>query len=184
MALTYFAFGSNMLTERLTRRCPSASPVGPGMLEDHGLAFSKIGREGSGKATIVEQAGSRVFGVIFTLDPRELGVLDAFEGKGKGYDRIDDCAVRHLSEDATVSACTYKAPSAFCDPAMMPFDWYLALVIAGARQHDLPEDYVARIATTPHRADPEPFRPTALEARQVLACAGFESDGAFAGYRP
>ncbi|WP_180899321.1 gamma-glutamylcyclotransferase family protein [Martelella soudanensis] len=187
MALTYFAFGSNMLTERLGRRCPSARPVGPAALEGHALAFSKIGREGSGKATIVERAASRVFGVVFTLDPRELDLLDAFEGKGKGYDRIDNCALRLLKNDATVSACTYKAPPAFCDPALIPFDWYHALVIAGARQHGLPEDYVARLAAAPRRADSDRFRPTALEAREVLACAGFTEAGehrAFAGYRP
>lgn len=184
MALAYFAYGSNMLTERLARRCPSARPVGPAVLENHALAFSKIGNERSGKATIVERPGGAVFGVVFTLDLSERDLLDAFEGKGRGYDRIDDCAVRLLKDDATVSACTYKAPSAFRDPTLLPFDWYHALVIAGARQHDLPADYVARLAAAPCRADPDPSRPSGVEAREVLASADFDGDGAFAGYRP
>lgn len=182
MAILYFAYGSNMLTERLARRCPSARPVGPAVLEGHVLAFSKIGQEGSGKATVIEQAASQVFGVVFALDPRELDLLDGFEGRGKGYDRIDDCGVRLLDDDAAVSAYTYKAPPAFRDAALLPFDWYHALVIAGARQHGLPEDYVAALAAAPRRADPDPSRASALEAREVLARAG--DDGAFAGYRP
>ncbi|MGV0878250.1 gamma-glutamylcyclotransferase family protein [Martelella sp. FLE1502] len=184
MALAYFAYGSNMLTERLTRRCPSARPVGPAVLENHALAFSKIGNEGSGKATIVERAGEAVFGVVFTLDVAERDLLDAFEGKGKGYDRIDDCAVRLLKDEATVSACTYKAPPAFRDPTLLPFDWYHALVVAGARQHGLPADYVDQLAAAPCRADPDRSRPSGVEAREVLASAGFDGDGAFAGYRP
>lgn len=184
MALAYFAYGSNMLTERLARRCPSARPVGPAVLENHALAFSKIGNEGSGKATIVERAGEAVFGVVFTLALNERDLLDAFEGRGKGYDRIDDCPVRLLKDDATVSACTYKAPPVFRDATLMPFDWYHALVIAGARQHGLPEDYVAGLAAAPNRADPDHSRPSGIEAREVLASAGFDGDGAFAGYRP
>ncbi len=184
MAILYFAYGSNMLTERLVRRCPSASPVGPAVLEDHALAFSKIGNEGSGKATIVERTGEAAFGVVFTLDVAERDLLDRFEGRGNGYDRIDDCAVRLLKADATVSACTYKAPPAFRDASLLPFDWYHALVIAGARQHGLPEDYVARLAAVPYRPDPDRSRPSGVEAREVLASAGFDGDGAFAGYRP
>jgi gamma-glutamylcyclotransferase (GGCT)/AIG2-like uncharacterized protein YtfP len=184
MAILYFAYGSNMLTERLVHRCASARPVAPAVLENHALAFSKIGSDGSGKATIVDRADEEVFGVVFTLDPSELALLDRFEGKDRGYDRIDDCAVRHLKDDATISACTYKAPPAFRDASMIPFDWYHALVIAGARQHGLPEDYVARLAAAQCRPDPDRSRPSAVEAREVLASAGFDGDGAFAGYRP
>ena len=184
MPLTYFAFGSNMLTERLVRRCPSASPLGPAVLDDHALTFSKIGREGSGKATITERPGAKVFGVAFTLDPDELSLLDAFEGKGRGYDRIDDFTVRLLADGTPISACTYKAPPAFCDPALLPFDWYHALVIAGARQHGLPADYIDALAAAPYRADPEPSRNATREAFEVLAAAGFTTTGASADDRP
>ena len=178
MTLFYFAFGSNMLTERLTRRCPSARPVGPAVMEDHALAFSKIGREGSGKATIFSQPGSEVYGVLFKLDRRELPLLDAFEGKGSGYDRIDDCPVRPFGVLDPVPASTYMAPPAFCDPSLLPFDWYHALVLAGARQHGLPDHYVANLAAAAYQPDPETLRPTALEAFEVLTCAGFGDEHA------
>jgi hypothetical protein len=50
----YFAYGSNMLTRRLTlpARAPSAVCAGTGYVECHRLAFDKVSRDGSGKADI------------------------------------------------------------------------------------------------------------------------------------
>jgi hypothetical protein len=39
-----------------------------------------------------------------------------------------------------LSALTYYATS--IDPGIRPYDWYRDLVIAGAREHGLPEEYV------------------------------------------
>lgn len=169
----YFAFGSNMLRQRLARRCPSARALRPAILENHAFTFSKIGRDGSGKATVVEQDASLVYGVLYTLDAREIDVLDTFEGRGKGYDRVEDCALLDLDGATRFSACTYRAPKAYRDAAALPFDWYHALVMAGARQNGLPEDYICAIAGLGYRPDPEPLRPTALEAKEILGCAGF-----------
>jgi hypothetical protein len=41
---------------------------------------------------------------------------------------------------------------------MVAYDWYKALVVAGARFHDFPAEYVAAIAATPSRPDPDPRR--------------------------
>lgn len=169
----YFAFGSNMLRQRLARRCPSARALRPVILENHAFTFSKIGRDGSGKATVVEQDASLVYGVLYTLDAREIDVLDTYEGRGKGYDRVEDCALLDLDGATRFSACTYRAPKAYRDAAALPFDWYHALVMAGARQNGLPEDYIAAIAGLECRPDPDPLRPTALEAKEILGCAGF-----------
>lgn len=52
----YFAYGSNMLTERLIARTPSARPVGTSLLPGHRLTFHKRGRDGSGKCDAFETA--------------------------------------------------------------------------------------------------------------------------------
>ena len=31
------------------------------------------------------------------------------------------------------------------DPSLTPYDWYKAFVLAGAREHGLPQDYVAAL---------------------------------------
>ena len=55
MTFKYFAYGSNMLKERLCARdrCPSAMPVDVGSIRGYTLQFWKISKDGSGKATIV-----------------------------------------------------------------------------------------------------------------------------------
>lgn len=55
--MKYFAYGSNMLTERLRARCPSAHPIGTGIAMGFRLNFSKRGEDGSGKAMLTKQSG-------------------------------------------------------------------------------------------------------------------------------
>ena len=54
MTMLYFAYGSNMLTERLKARVSSATPIGKANLSDHGLRFHKKSKDGSGKCDIIK----------------------------------------------------------------------------------------------------------------------------------
>jgi hypothetical protein len=49
----FFAYGSNMLTERLRERCPDARPLGTAIARGYLLSFSKRSKDGSAKATLV-----------------------------------------------------------------------------------------------------------------------------------
>ncbi len=171
----YFAYGSNMLSARLLRRCPSACALGSAVLDDHALDFAKPGRDGSGKATIKVDAGARVFGVLFSLHPDECDLLDGFEGRGKGYDRIEDCTVRPMAGGAPIAAFTYMAPPAFRSSGLSPFDWYHALIIAGARQHGLPEDHIAWLEGIAAIPDPETGRAARREALDILSSMATET---------
>src|SRR5438128_1900656 len=62
--MLYFAYGSNMLTQRLKARVPSASPKTVAVLFDHGLRFHKRSQDGSGKCDIVKCPGEVVHGVV------------------------------------------------------------------------------------------------------------------------
>ena len=171
--LTYFAYGSNMLKERLLRRCPSVKRAGPGELKGFSLAFTKRGRDLSGKATIMRDRGQSVHGVVFSLTEDELALLDGFEGLGRGYDRLENELII-MPNGETTPAFTYMAPSSACDTTLFPFDWYHALVLAGAMQNDLPETYRAHLQKVATRRDPDADRATRLEALDVLKEAGFE----------
>jgi gamma-glutamylcyclotransferase len=168
--LLYFAYGSNMLTSRLQARCPSARGGRVATADNHSLSFFKRGRDGSGKGTLVPdtRVGQRVVGVVFELDERELSQLDHFEGAGAGYDRVQRFRVRTETGSGGLDAFTYIAGEGYLDPGLKPFDWYLSLVVAGAREYALPEDYVAVIARTPTVADPLEDRPSRLEALALL----------------
>ena len=125
----YFAYGSNMLTDRLRERVPSATAIGIGQLPGHALRWDKrSGRDGSGKcdAEATSQKDDVVWGVLFEFDPQEKPLLDRAEGVGAGY---LEKTVNILTEDGPVTAVTYCATDK--DPTLRPYHWYKALVIAG-----------------------------------------------------
>ncbi|MFV0298461.1 MAG: gamma-glutamylcyclotransferase family protein [Hyphomicrobiaceae bacterium] len=166
----YFAYGSNMLHARLTRRCPSARAVGIGRLDGWELDFSKTGGDGSGKAVIFpsDAPGAAVWGVVFTLAKDDCNVLDRIEGRGRGYERADDLAIAAPARDVPYRAISYIAQDGHRDGALKPFDWYRDLVLGGARQNALPEAYQAALARFTAIRDPVPDRPGRLEALAAL----------------
>lgn len=180
MTILYFAYGSNMLAERLVRRCASACPVGRGTLVGFGVAFSKRGRDGTGKATliaadenpaaVIASGGPAVaHGVVYRLSCEDLTVLDRVEGRGLGYHRIDVIKVALGSLGEPVDVTTYIAEPSYRDSSLTPFDWYRDLVVAGAVQHGLPPAYCAWLASHPATPDADTMRPTRREALDILA---------------
>lgn len=162
----YFAYGSNMMTARLQARCPSARPAGVAFAEDHQLTFWKRGRDGSGKGHLVRSAGARQPGVLFTLAAHDLIALDGFEGAGSGYRRVDDFAVRRKDTSEITQAAVYIATD--LDKTLQPYDWYLALILAGAREHAFDGEILRQLGAVPCRADPDPARATRHEALGLL----------------
>lgn len=158
-----------MLTRRLTAadRAPSAVPVGIGYVEGRRLTFHKIGVDGSGKCD-AEATGDpsdrahradRVWGVLFDVELSDKANLDRAESLGTGY--VEE-TVRVRTPHGDLDATTYVA--VLKDPALRPFDWYKALVAAGAEEHGLPAEYVARLRATPTMPDPRPHRRARNEA--------------------
>lgn len=158
--MPYFAYGSNMLAARLRARTPSARAVCTARLHGHTLRFWKRGRDESGKATIVpsEQPHDQVIGVVYEISEPEGDDLDRAEDRGHGYDRVE---VRLAGREGDLDAFTYRASPDWLDPSLLPFDWYLDLVIAGAIEHGLPEDYIRPLRQVSTTEDPDPDR-TAL----------------------
>jgi hypothetical protein len=170
--LLYFAYGSNMLPARLTARCPSARVIGPGTAADFGLRFTKPSKDGSGKATLVEQPGVRVPGVLYEVAIAEREALDRFEGRGGGYDRDDSFLVLSPHSDAPVVTSTYLADGH--DDRLKPFDWYLAIVIAGAAHHCFGEEYLGQLRRTAWQMDEKATRFTRIAAIEAMRGYGIE----------
>ncbi|REJ87350.1 MAG: gamma-glutamylcyclotransferase [Planctomycetota bacterium] len=160
---TYFAYGSNMLTARVTRRTPSAVPVGRARLEGFQLCFHKRGMDGSGKCSIAPAADRQacVWGVLFEIPRNEHALLDLAESLGAGYIRKSVVVQRAGS---TLPAWTYQAQAGFIDGDLSPFDWYHALVLAGAVEHGLPPGYVEQIEMIASVVDPSPGRTEQMKA--------------------
>ena len=60
----------------------------------------------------------------------------------------------------------YLADPDAIDEALVPYSWYHELVIRGAEQHDLPNDYIAELRAVPFTADPEPNRESKRDAEK------------------
>ncbi len=153
--MLYFAYGSNMLTERLVRRVPSARPLGPARVQGHQLRFHKIGTDGSGKGDLfqTEDPAHHTHGVVFQFAQAQLERLHAAEGLGYGYDFK---WLEVESEQGQLRALTYVATRIQGDLA--PYDWYLGLVLGGALEHGLPDHYIEHLRQVEAPQDPDPVR--------------------------
>jgi gamma-glutamylcyclotransferase len=169
----YFAYGSNMLTARLRKRCSTAQPVGTAIARGYSLSFCKRSNDGSGKATIVAQGdtGQEAHGVLFEIAVAQRGNLDSAEGAG--YHRCDAFAVLHGDGAREVSATTYFAAKGATDDRRVPYDWYRALVLAGALEHRLPDPYIEELRALTIKADLKPQRPSRQAALGILRASGF-----------
>jgi len=135
MSPIYFAYGSNMKTDRMTRRVPSAKPLGYAKLMDKKLVFNKISSDGSGKTNIVDAKNGVVLGVLFEIDEEEIVKLDDIE---KGYEKQDITVLGN--DDKPLRAFTYVSTQT--KDGLKPYDWYLNFLIEGADENELPKGYV------------------------------------------
>ncbi len=168
--MKYFAYGSNLLTRRLTdpSRAPSAVALGIAWAPGFVVRFHKIGTDGSGKCTLIATGNDAdvVHGVLYEFADSDLPGLDREEGVHLGgYARY---SIRlRFPNGETTEAMTYVASDGYIDPACLPFDWYRDLVVAGAIEHGLPRPCVQELAGTPAAPDPDAAR--AARARRLLA---------------
>jgi len=82
----YFAYGSNMLEQRLKDRVKSAEFLLNAWIRGYEVRFRKMSIDGSGKADLVQTGDLEdiVHGVVYQFDPNEREALAAAE---PGYDR-------------------------------------------------------------------------------------------------
>lgn len=150
--IVYFAYGSNMSQRRLQARVPSAEFLGIGILDSHALAFHKVSKkDGSGKCDIVNSENGTVYGALFKISETELPDLDDYEGNGKGYERRIVKAQDHSGQH--VEAWTYVTTN--IDPSFRPYTWYKRHVLEGAREAELPMEYLRLIEA---KEDPDTER--------------------------
>ncbi|WP_245947713.1 gamma-glutamylcyclotransferase family protein [Jannaschia seohaensis] len=177
----YFAYGSNMLPARLQARCSTARVIGTATAQRFELEFSKPGKDGSGKATLLDtrSQSSAIPGVLFEIDRTELKFLDRAEGAGYGYDRVDDFSITCATTGDIITATTYLASKT--DPDLEPFDWYLALVLAGSHHNALHDDHQTRLRAVNHVVDTEESREGRIEALRALSEHGYSDHHSLLG---
>ncbi len=159
-----------MLALRLQKRCPSAVFAETASAEGYAVNFSKLGRDVSGKGALFEKQNCTALGVVFEISKSDLKSLDKAEGVWFGYDRREDFEVV-TNSGKTLVTTTYLPPK--MDVNLKPFGWYLALVVAGAIENGLPQDYIEKLKSTPYETDETPDRPSRLDALDTLKSTGY-----------
>jgi cation transport regulator ChaC len=134
----YFAYGSNMVEEQMRDRCKSAVKVCVGVLNNHKIVFNRKGtyRPG-GVASVEESEGQRVYGVIWKMHSSEFWDLDEKEDP-KAY-------VRKKMSVSTLSGEHHSCHIYVAIPqrgVFKPGKDYLKLMVRGARETGLPDDYI------------------------------------------
>ncbi|MGH8614124.1 MAG: gamma-glutamylcyclotransferase family protein [Gammaproteobacteria bacterium] len=146
MSVWYFAYGANMGTEVLVRRCgvrPLRSEAA--RLEGYRLVFTQAGVPIIEPcfASIEAAPGEAVYGVVHNLAVDTAEHLDQFEGP-----TCERIAVSvEGSKKGSITAWTYRARHPIA--GLVPSKRYLNLIIDGAREFALPEHYVQSLESQP-----------------------------------
>ena len=150
--LWYFAYGSNLDPGTfLGRRRMQPLTTQIGVLHGFELRFDlPVGPGERGVANVAPCLGEHVWGALYQLTHAGAEQLDRSEGVDKGFYRRLEVAV--ITPDAArIVAFTYR--SEFSRPERKPSRRYLGLLLAGAREHGLPADYVERLRAWPLAVD-------------------------------
>lgn len=133
----YFAYGSNMLPERLLERIGKYHTAFPVSLSDYRFTYNKKSIDGTAKANIKSEKSSVVRGVCFEIDDNDFTILQKYEG---GYDR-QNIQVKTSEGKDIVGVVTYISSS--IDDTFVASDEYKKLVLKGASHWKLCERYIA-----------------------------------------
>ncbi|HEY5351630.1 MAG TPA: gamma-glutamylcyclotransferase [Streptosporangiaceae bacterium] len=141
----YAAYATNMDPSLMAERCPYSPMRGSGWLEGWRLTFGgeDISWEGA-LATVVEDAGERVFVVLYELSDLDEQVLDHWDGVHLGY--FQKIRVRVQTLDGELTAWLYVLNDY---EGGLPSARYLGIVADAAELAGAPADYVADLRARP-----------------------------------
>jgi cation transport regulator ChaC len=133
--MLHFAYGSNMSRQVMRRRALDAVPLGVARLHGYRFLITECGY-----ASVAPERTGNVYGVLWRISPRDRVMLDKWESVAAGL---------YGSEMLLVSAAgrRYRAV-AYLARARHPGNakpGYIEVVIAAAREWELPPAYVAML---------------------------------------
>lgn len=139
--LWYFAYGSNM-ARTIFREARQMQPLAThsGWLDGFRLCFTiPVGSGERGVANVLADPGARTHGVVYQLHPADFERLDGSEGVSFGlYQRV--AVTIRTPEHGALDAWTYQ--SSVIVEGRKPSPRYLQLLLDGARENNLPAEYV------------------------------------------
>jgi gamma-glutamylcyclotransferase len=139
-AMLYFAYASNMNEAQMKERCPGSGFLKTARLDGHRFVYDGYSvARGGPVANVVPSATEHVLGALYEISETDRLTLDAAEGYPKSYDRkvvkvVDGAGEVH---EAWIYFRTGRVPG-------KPHPDYEKVVLQGARDRKLPDDYIDR----------------------------------------
>jgi gamma-glutamylcyclotransferase len=140
--LWYFGYGSNLCRATfIERRKMQPQAARRARLIGYRLCFDlPVGPGERGVANLAADRGTYVWGALYLLGAADCERLDRSEGVGVGaYRRLPVAVVADGGE--RIAAFTYE--SSYRRAGRKPSARYLQLLLDGAREHALPDDWIA-----------------------------------------
>src|SRR5258706_5321324 len=135
--VVHFAYGSNMSRTLMCAHCAAAAARGTAQLPRWRFLITR-----DGYASIVPAVGETVHGVLWQVSPRDLAAINVYEGLSVGLYRRRTLPVLN-GFGRRVTALSYIARA---NGEGRPRPGYLDLVVAAARDWQLPDDYIRMLA--------------------------------------
>jgi gamma-glutamylcyclotransferase (GGCT)/AIG2-like uncharacterized protein YtfP len=149
----YFAYGSNINLEHMRKKCSNPLVLGIARLPGHKIGFYGYSVTWDGAVeTVIPDTQSEVWGLLYQLKTFDWERLDSCEdAKADGTGEYFHYPVQVLDKQQTIKeASIYK--KARLGQAEQPSAEYVSIMIQGAKEQGLPEDYIAalqKIGTKP-----------------------------------
>jgi gamma-glutamylcyclotransferase (GGCT)/AIG2-like uncharacterized protein YtfP len=141
----YAAYASNLDPEQMLRRAPHSPARSTGWLMGWRLTFGgeELSFEGA-LATVVEDAGSQVFVMLYDVPPSDEPELDRWEGSALGLYRKIRVRVETLDGDEAAWLYVLNGYE-----GGLPSARYLGLIADAAEAAGAPDDYVTALRNRP-----------------------------------
>jgi hypothetical protein len=133
--MLHFAYGSNMSRRVMRRHAPDAEPVGAARLSGYRFLIAA-----NGYASVAPQRVGTVHGVLWRLTPRDRVTLDVWESVAAGEYGV---AILPVDQAGRRRRALIYVARRRCAGAAKP--GYMDVVIAAAREWQLPEAYIASL---------------------------------------
>ena len=126
----YIAYGQDMNTENMWKKCPNAKVVAKSWLHDYQLAFQ--GMMNAAHATVEPSEGSEVPVVVWEISEEDEKYMDTYEGAGIGF-RNKETMVVEVDGEMVEGLVYVQVPG----PPGRPLDAHLRTISSGYREFNM-----------------------------------------------
>lgn len=176
--LYYFAYGSNMNSVQMQKRCAKPRVVAIARLADYRIAFFGHSKIWDGaQETVVRDPGHGVWGVVYEIGNMDQERLDAWQDvRMDGTGPYFHYPARVKGVGGQIYTVLFYKKDLLGEPRR-PSKTYLDFIIAGAKEKQLPAEYIDElegIESSPASypvPKPRTFNPESLLAWDCSECS-------------